>query len=65
MQYPESVINVAVHFGETLVKIYGPEHNHFRPYIRSVVCATQSAAIQFCADHNTQQRKHFGLVPHA
>lgn len=62
MSYPESNMNVAVHMGNAEVKIYGWEVNGFRPFVRKVTCDSVPKAIQYCADHNDNQRKEAGLL---
>ena len=60
--YPESAMNVAVHMGDGVVKVYGHEHNGFRSLLHTRMPMTVPAAISFCARYNDDQRKGLGLM---
>lgn len=65
MQYPESGMNVAVKFDNGLVRLYGHEHNGFRPFLHNVQCESEPAAITYCQQYNDEQRRKLGLKLHA
>lgn len=60
--YPESAMKVAVHMGNGVVKIYGHEHEGFRPYESTYTAESEPAAITFCSNYNADQRRRLGLA---
>ncbi len=61
MEYPESRMNVAVHFGNGTVRIYGWAIKGFRKLLGTREFANQSKALEFIAEHNNAQRRALGL----
>ena len=59
--YPESAMKVAAHVGNGVVKIYGHEHNGFRPYESTHMAESVPAAISYCHRYNDEQRRKLGL----
>lgn len=59
--YPESAMNTAVHMGAGVVRVYGHEHQGFRPFQFSAQCETEPAAITYCEQYNEEQRRKLGI----
>ena len=62
MQYPESLMNVAVHMGEGEVRIFGHEKNGYRQRLETMQLPTKPDAIMYCSEHNKNARFAIGLV---
>lgn len=62
IQYPESAMNVAVVVDNAgWVRVYGPEHNGFRPYKFNVMKKNRAAAIQWAREYNDNERERLKM----
>ena len=61
MQYPESLMNVAVAFGNNVVKTYGHEKDGFRPFLSEQKFDEKPAAMNYVMKYNAKSRKSIGL----